>query len=99
MSQRYDAMMAARHERLQRMLRLIGSARATRFSKPDCHVFYVVHPSTYQGCRGQWQVTRFDERGPTGHHNENTFALAVASAIGAHPNSYWNEGDEEYSLS
>ena len=93
MSQRYDAMMKSRHESV---LRLLGSARAIRFCKPDCEVFYVVHPSTYLGCGGQWQITRFDERGPSSHHNEDTFALAVASAIGAHPNSYWNEGDSSY---
>ena len=95
-AERYDAMMKERHERLQNMLRIIGAARATRFAKAGCEVSYVVHPSTYQGCQGQWQVTRFDSRGPSGHHNETTFALAVASAIGAHHDSYWNEGDSGY---
>jgi hypothetical protein len=89
---RYDA------SRLKKVMEAIGSLKIAMFIKQGSTIYYIVHPSTHPGHKGQYQITRFDGIGPTGHQVHKTMELAVAAAIGAHPTPYWNEGSEEYEL-
>lgn len=75
-----------------------GDAKAIKFGKPGTPVHFIVHPAAHSDYKGQWQITRFDDRGPSGHQYHKTKEEAIGAAIGAHPNSYWNEGDSEYDI-
>lgn len=75
-----------------------GDAKALKFAKPNSPVHFVVHPAAHADYQGQWQITRFDDRGPSGHQYHKTKEEAIGAAIGAHPNSYWDEGDSDYRL-
>jgi hypothetical protein len=50
----------------------------------------IVHRSTRTDRDGDWQVTSWDEHGPSGHHCAPTFAEGCFRAGGASRESYWN---------
>lgn len=76
------------------MLAQVGNASTVQLSNGG--VSYFVHRSTRRP--GKWQLSRVDKWGPSGHTDHDTFELALFAAIGAHPDSYWNEGNARYLL-
>jgi RNA polymerase sigma factor (sigma-70 family) len=98
-SRAWNAMTANdRDYRRRDALEQAGDSRALKFAKPDSPVHFIVHPAAHADYQGQWQITRFDDRGPSGHQYHKTKKEAIGAAIGAHPNSYWDEGDSDYRL-
>jgi len=94
----------SRAARRAAVLAVVGAARAVQFEKAGSDVVYIVGRSTYTGndhdgrpYREQWQVSRIDSIGPSGHHNEKSLEAAIGSAIGAHPDGgYWDDGDSGF---
>jgi hypothetical protein len=72
----------------------VGNASTVQLSNGD--VSYYVHRSVRRP--GKWQLSRVDQWGPSGHTDHDTFEYALYAAIGAHPDSYWNEGSSKYRL-
>lgn len=95
------------HDRLALLLEKAGNARAIKLGKPGSKAFFIVSPSTREASQGQWQLSRFDDSGPTGHRNFNTKEEAIGGAIGINPtptrqkslfDDYSNLGDPSYDI-
>ena len=95
------------HDRLALLLEKAGNARAIKLGKPGSKAFFIVSPSTRETSQGQWQLSRFDDSGQTGHRNFNTKEEAIGGAIGIDPaptrqkslfDDYSNLGDPSYDI-
>lgn len=95
------------HNRLALLLEKAGNARAIKLGKPGSKAFFIVSPSTRKASQEQWQLSRFDDSGPTGHRNFNTREEAIGGAIGIDPTptrqkslfgDYSNLGDPDYDI-
>lgn len=87
-----------REGRLKEAMAAAGNARAVQLEKEGSDVKFMVFPSTYPDQKGKWQLSRFDSLGPSGHQNFPTREEAIASAIGAHKDPYWDEGDSDFRI-
>lgn len=86
-----------REERREKAIADAGDALAIQFEKDGSPVKYIVAPAVRADRSGDWQLSRIDERGPSGHQNYATREEAIAAAVGAHPKGGWHdEGDEDY---
>jgi len=81
--------------RLRAAMSKAGNATVVVLNRTDGKQSLVVHPSTRE--RGRWQLTRMDERGPSGHVDFGSREEAIASAIGWHPKGHlYNEGGVDF---
>lgn len=85
--------------RLKQAVQDAGDATALEFAKEGSDVRFLVHPAAHADHKGEWQITRFDDHGASGHQYWKTKEEAIGSAIGAHPKGpYWDDGDADYRI-